>query len=138
VTSRFPAALLVLVLTASCGPFRTLTHETRLRSGATVNVMSCLLVWGVEHDERRAADDAFQLEYVSNVVKTKPEELDREAREVFELIRPITEQWNLPTAYVSAFSSKEREGHYDVYNFKRAASGEWTFERKPMKVHNTD
>jgi hypothetical protein len=140
-TTRTPAGLLALVLLglpACGGPFRTLTHATKLPSGAVVQVMSCDLVWGVEHDERHASDDAFQIEYVSQVPMTRTQELDREAREVFELIRPVSEQWNLPTATVSAFRRAERRGHYDVYLWKRAPSGEWTFQRTPMKVHNTD
>ena len=44
------------------------------------------------------------LEYVSSL-PTEAKELDQEALEVFELIRPVSEQWRFSTASVSAFTS---------------------------------
>ena len=55
-----------------------------------------------------------------------PQELEREVLEVFELVRPISEQWGLPTATVSALRSADRTGTWDVFAFKRSPSGTWT------------
>jgi hypothetical protein len=91
-----------------------------------VEVVSCLLAWGVEHDERHPDQDAFALEYLSSVPRVPPQELEREVLEVFELIRPISEQWGLTTASVSALRSPNRTGTYDVFAFRRSSGGTWS------------
>jgi hypothetical protein len=106
--------------------FRELIREQRLPSGKVVKVVSCLLAWGVEHDERHPDQDAFALEYLSSVPRESPRDLEREAVEVFELIRPISEQWGRPTATVSALRSSDRTGTYDVFAFSRSAGGTWS------------
>jgi hypothetical protein len=118
------AAAVALVVATGCSDdsagFRPLVHEQRLASGKVVKVVSCLLAWGVEHDERQ---DAFALEYLSTV---PPGDLEREALEVFELIRPISEEWRLSLATVTALRTAERTGTYDVFVFKRSAEGAWS------------
>jgi hypothetical protein len=101
-------------------------REQRLPSGKVVKVISCLLAWGVEHDERYPDQDAFALEYVSATPREPSPALEGEALEVFELIRPISEQWGFSTATVSALRSPERTGTYDVFVFTRSAGGKWS------------
>jgi len=106
--------------------FRAPIHEQRLPSGKVVKIVSCLLAWGVEHDERHPDQDAFALEYLASVPRVPAEDLEREVVEVFELIRPLSEQWGLSTATVTALRTPERTGTYDVFAFVRSAPGTWS------------
>ena len=45
---------------------------------------------------------------------------------MFELIRPLSEQWGMTLAMVAALRTPERTGTWDVYSFKRSASGDWS------------
>jgi hypothetical protein len=134
------AALSALVV--GCGEppggYRVPTHAKTLRSGVVVEVTSCLLAWGGEHDERQASKDAFVLEYVTKIAQSDGAALDREALDVFELIRPVSEQWGLNIATVAGFSSTKRTGKYSLHVFTRAADGSWAHVRTPMKVYNTE
>lgn len=114
------------------GQGRALVHEQRLPSGRVVKVVSCLLAWGVEHDERDAAKDSFAIEYLSSVPRDPSTGLEREATEVFELIRPVSEQWGLSIATVTALRTTERTGTYDVFTFTRAPSGAWSHSSFPI------
>lgn len=114
------------------------TLEQRLPSGKTVAVASCMLTWGTEHGKRRAGQDAFALEYVSTLLPDHAERLDDEALEVFELIRPLSEQWSFTSASVSAFPSSERSGKYVSYVFSRSTDGRWSFVKRSAKVFNTE
>jgi hypothetical protein len=139
---RALSASLLLALCLGCGDslegFRQPTLEQRLASGKVIKVTSCILVWGVEHGERHANQDSFALEYVTSISPSATQELDGEALEVFELIRPISEQWGFSTASVAAFTSVERTGKYDVFNFSRSSDGRWSFSRTSAKVFNTE
>ena len=139
---RALSASLLLALCLGCGDssegFRQPTLEQRLASGKVIKVTSCILVWGVEHGERHANQDSFALEYVTSISPSATQELDREALEVFELIRPISEQWGFSTASVAAFTSRERTGKYEVFNFSRSSDGRWSFSRTSAKVFNTE
>ncbi len=119
------------------GPFRQLLREQRLPSGKVVEVVSCLFAWGVEHDERHPDEDAFTIEYLSSVPRVPPEDLEREVLEVFELIRPISEQWGLSLATVTALRTPERTGTYDVYAFQRSATGTWSHTTQAI-TRNTE
>ncbi len=134
--SRTLGVLLAFALPAvGCvgdGPFQAPIHEQRLPSGKVVRVVSCLLAWGVEHDERHPDQDSFALEYLSSVPRDPAQELEAEVLEVFELIRPISEQWGLPMATVTALRTPDRTGTYDVFAFKRSASGDWTHTSQPI------
>ena len=81
-----------------------------LASGKIVKVTSFNLVWGIEHGERRNRDDSFALEYVSSATVGDETALDQEIVEVFELIRPISEQWGFKGATISAFPTTQRIG----------------------------
>ena len=48
--------------------------------------------------------------------------------EVFELIRPLSEQWGMKLATVAALRTPERTGTWDVYIFRRSVSGDWSHE----------
>ena len=113
-------------------------REQTLPSGKRINVISFHLLWGVEHDERHSRDDTFGLEYAPAVPSADPDALDAEVLQVFELIRPISEQWGFDVASISAFPTTKRKGRYDIYSFKRGAQGTWTFERVPAKVFIND
>jgi hypothetical protein len=113
-------------------------RQQTLPSGKTVEVTSFNLLWGVEHEERRSRDDTFGLEYVSSAAKGDVAALDREISEVFELIRPISEQWGFNIATISAFPTAKRKGWYYIYSFRREPQGKWTFDRKQTKVFIND
>lgn len=117
---------------------RAIWHDQKLPSGKTVKVTSFHLVWGVEHDERDTAKDCFALEYVSADPQADPGRREAEATEVFELIRPVSEQWGFRTATVAGFPALERTGRYDLYWFRRAPDGRWSFTRSEMKVFAND
>lgn len=113
-------------------------REQMLRSGTTVKVTSFNIYWGVEHKDRRTRDDGFGMEYVSSITHEDLGALDREASEVFELIRAVSEQWGFGTATISAFPTTKRKGPYYIYTFARQPRGDWTFERKSAKVFIND
>jgi len=87
--------------------------------------VACTLAWGVDHDDRLPQQDAFQVEYLSTVPREQSQELEREVLEVFEMIRPLSEQWGLTNAAVVALRTLERTGTYDVFGFTRSAAGAW-------------
>lgn len=136
---------LLLVIAAIVGLFLLAAGESRpvfrnqpLPSGKTVQVTSCLLAWGAEHDERRPQDDCFALEYVSTVGFDDEAALDAEALEVFELIRPVSELWDFDHASVAAFATTRRKGKYYLYSFTLSPEGKWTFNRQSAKVFIND
>ncbi|MCG3191418.1 MAG: hypothetical protein DIJKHBIC_00645 [Thermoanaerobaculia bacterium] len=137
---RSSAIAVLLSISLGCGGqvFEQPVTRQRLPSGKTVDVTSCLLVWGIEHDERDPRQDSFALEYVTKLSESRSGELDREALEVFELIRPVSELWGYSTASVAAFPSRKRSGKYDIFTFSRAPSGTWTVTRQAAKVFNTE
>ena len=131
--------LLALVLLVGCGgPFRPLWHDLVLPSGTPIRVTSLHMVWGIEHDERDVSKDSFALEYVTPDPQADDARRDKEALEVFELIRPASEQFGFRIASVAAFPAVERKGHYRIYNFSRGPEGAWMFERHEAKVFVND
>jgi hypothetical protein len=114
--------------------YRPLWHDQKLPSGKTIKVTSFNLVWGVEHDERDINKDSFALEYVWANPQADAARRDAEALDVFELIRPISEQWGLHSASIAGFQTVERKGRYDAYQFVRQPDGRWVFTRSEMKV----
>ena len=131
--------VLVSVLLSACaGTSRPLWHEVKLASGKTVKVTSFHLVWGIEHDERDAGKDSFALEYVMAEPQADAARHEAEAREVFELVRPASEQWGFPTASIAAFPQPERKGRYDLYLFQRQPDGGWSLTRSEMRVFASD
>jgi hypothetical protein len=130
--------VLALACVPACGGHRPIWHDQKLLSGRTVKVTSFNLVWGVEHDERDTTKDCFALEYVSGDPQADPRRREAEATEVFELIRPVSEQWGFQTASIAGFPTVERKGKYDLYWFERKADGRWSFTRSEMKVFVND
>lgn len=127
--ARFLVVLVTVLASSGCvgsDNFHAPIHEQRLASGKVVKVVSCQLAWGDEHGERHPDQDAFSLEYLSSVPRVPSQELEREAEEVFELVRPISEQWGLTNASVTALRTPERTGTYDAFAFTRTAAGTWT------------
>jgi hypothetical protein len=138
-TPSLVAVFLAMALSWSCsdGPSRPLVHEQRLASGKAVKVVSCVFAWGVEHDERHPNQDGFALEYLSDVPHERTQDLEREVLEVFELIRPLSEQWRLSSASVTALRTPERTGTYDAFGFTRSADGRWSHTQQTI-TRNAD
>jgi hypothetical protein len=113
-------------------------HEHRLPSGTTIKVTMCNLAWGIDHSDRYADQDCFLLEYVASSPHPDQQSKDRETLEVFELIRPLSEQWGFQRAEVLAFPTIRRRGLYDVYAFNQDSAGRWSYERRTQKVHIND
>jgi hypothetical protein len=128
----------VLVVAGCGGPYRTIWHDQKLPSGKTVKVTSFNLVWGVEHDDRDSSKDCFALEFVSADPQAEPGRREAEATDVFELIRPISEQWGFRRASIAGFPTTERKGRYDLYWFQRQPDGRWSFTRTERKVFAND
>jgi hypothetical protein len=132
------AVLLAVPSLLCCSAGRPIWHDQLLPSGKTIKVTSFNLTWGVEHDERQADKDCFALEFVSANPTADPAAREREALEVFELIRPAPELWGLKTAVVSGFPSVERKGRYEIFIFTRGSDGRWSVTRQSAKVFAND
>ena len=130
--------VLALPLLMSCAEPQSIWHDQMLPSGKTIKITSFHLVWGVEHDARYPGNDNFALEFVSANPQAGPKAQEQEAWEVFELIRPISEQWGFTTASLSGYPSTRRKGAYNVFVFKRSSAGKWSCTRYPAKVFAND
>ena len=126
---RYRGILLVLLLmfVAGCdGPFRTPWHGETLTSGSTIKVTSFNLVWGSEHDDHALGGDCFAIEYVTSYPDADAKRREAEVAEVFELVRPVSEQWGFREATVAAIPTLEHRGLYDLYWFQRQPDGHWS------------
>lgn len=115
---------------SGCSDHSALWREQKLPSGRTVKVMSTQLAWGSEHEERIQSNDCFVLEFVYTNPEATEEARESEAKEVFELIRPISEQWGFTVATLSAYKVPERRPGYDFYIFQRGADGRWSCKKE--------
>ncbi len=129
---------LIFMCLCGCGEYRGVWHEQKLPSGRIVKVTSFNLVWGVEHDERDPGKDCFSMEYVMADPDADAKAHEQEVREVFELIRPVSELWGFKSAEVAGFPTVNRKGRYDWYLFVREADGKWSFKVESRKVFATD
>ncbi len=120
------------------GDSRPVFHDQVLPSGKVIKVTSFHLVWGVEHDERHVNQDSFALEFVTTNSQADTKEHEQEALEVFELIRPISEQWGFNMASLAGFPTIQRKGVYDIYIFNRSPDGKWSYKRNSAKVFIDD
>ena len=116
---------LLAALLPACSDSHPSWRDQKLPSGRPVKVLLMTLALGVEHDERFPDHDAFALWYVTNLPEGGPTERELEAREVFELIRPISEQWGFKSASLSAYKTPQRERYYDLFIFDRSDDGQW-------------
>lgn len=124
---------------AGCGEtYRHVWHEETLSSGAKIKVTSFNLVWGAEHDDHALGGDCFSIEYVVSDPGADVQHREAEAALVFELLRPVSEQWAFSSAQMLAFPTLERRGRYDLYLFERQADGHWSSKRTERKVFATD
>jgi hypothetical protein len=133
------ALALSLIILSGCGReegFRTLFHEESLPSGHAVKVTMMALVWGGRpgDDGCTMGSDCFHLEFVSNDPNAEVPKRIAEAQEVFELIRPSSEQWGFTNAELLGFKQLERTGDYDIFLFNRAADGKWSCQQKAASV----
>jgi hypothetical protein len=113
-----------------------LFHDETLASGKTVKVTMLALVWGGRpgDDGCTMGGDCFHLEFVSNDPKAELPKRTVEAQQVFELIRPSSEQWGFTNAEILGFKQLERTGDYDLFEFDRATNGNWSCTQKTMSV----
>jgi len=131
--------VLALAFVAGCDDhFRTVWHGQKLASGNTIKLTSFNLVWGIEHDDRDVHMDSFAVEYVTAEPNANAVRREAEAAQVFELVRPVSEQWGFRFASMSAFPTLQRKGRYDLYQFERQADGRWSFKRSDAKVFADD
>jgi|WetSurMetagenome_2_1015567.scaffolds.fasta_scaffold54130_2 hypothetical protein len=113
-------------------------HEQTMPSGKPIRITMCSLASGGEHNDRYPDEDCFTIEYVMSSPEVAQEAKDREAMEVFELIRPISEEWKIAKAEVIAFPTLKRKGIYYVYSLKLTPAGKWDYRRDSAKVHSND
>jgi hypothetical protein len=122
------AILLVCLSLAACAN-HSIWHDQVLPSGRTIKVTSFNLVWGIEHDERDVSKDCLQIEFVWSNPAADAAAQEKEAWEVFELIRPASELWQFKSAVVSVFPTLEHTGHHSFFSFTRGADGKWSSTR---------
>lgn len=109
------------------GGFHEPWREQKLPNGGNVKVKSLQIAWGVEHDEPRKPErDCFVLQFVYAAPEAGEEAHAQEAKGVFELIRPISEQWGFASAELMAYATVEPDRHYDLFFFERGADGKWS------------
>jgi len=113
-------------------------YEQAALSGSKIKLVSFNLSRGMEHGVRYASQDCFYLEYICDFPYAPQEAKDKEALDVFELIRPVSELWRFKTAVLSAYPTTARKGLYDIYTFIQTSDGKWNVDRKTMKVHVND
>jgi len=102
-------------------------HRTlKLASGRALEITGLYFAFGDEHSQRGAIDDGISVEYVS---AAQGEARDKEAAEVFEAIRPLSESLGVVTAAVCAYPSLSRKDRYETYAYSRDTAGAWTFKR---------
>lgn len=119
--------LCLVLISAGCGEFHEPWREQKLSPDKNVKVISLQIAWGTEHDEPRHPErDCFVLQFVYPTPDTSDEAHEREALEVFELIRSVSEQWGFTNAELMAYSSLEHDRHYDLFLFERAPDGKWS------------
>ena len=76
------------------------TRKQVLPSGKQITLIDVHFGFGARDN---AGNDSFVVGYVSTDPNVGPAANQQEALEVFELIRPISEQWGLKEAEVEAF-----------------------------------
>lgn len=133
---KLPKLALLLVLPAllGCVVNQPIWHDQLLPSGKTVKILSFNLAWGIEHDDRHVDQDCFSLEFVTADPAADAAAKEREAWEVFELVRPGSELWGFKTAVLSARTSVARKGGYDIFTFTRGADGTWSVAASELKI----
>src|SRR4029453_17066931 len=122
------AVLLACMSCAACSN-RPIWRDQLLPSGKTIKFTSFNLVGGGGQDDRDATKDCLALEFVSSNPAADLAAQEREAWEVFELIRPASELWQFKSAAVSAFPALEHRGRHSIFSFTRGADGKWSATR---------
>ena len=118
-------SLLATALLGCSGESRPVWRDQKLPSGRQVKVSMMSLAWGVDHDDRYPDQDSFTLWYVTSLPDGSPAGRELEAKEVFELVRPISEQWGFKSASLSAYKTVQHERYYDLFIFQRGDDGKW-------------
>jgi len=103
-------------------------HRTlKLASGHALEIMGLYFAFGDDHSQRGAIDDGISVQYVS--AAAEGDARDKEAAEVFEAIRPLSEALGVATAEVCAYPSLSRKDRSEIYTYSRDTAGAWTFKR---------
>ena len=135
---RFAFISCLLLSFSGCGEFRPIWREQKLPSGQTIKVTAFQLVWGTEHDDRNFDADCFAMEFVTNKPDASDASREQEAKDVFELARPVSEHWGFKTATLSGFPTLERKGKFDFFIFSRGEDGAWSCKHEKRKVFAND
>lgn len=123
--------LLIFFFFMGCGDSPRIFREQKLPSGKVVKIASVHLVWGSEHEVRYPGNDCFALEFVSSKPQADPSARQQEAREVFELIRPLSEQWGFDHASLAGVATTQGTGPLDTFVFSRSPGGPWSCSLYP-------
>ena len=108
-------------------------REQSLPSGRMLQVVSFSLRWDTgDHDMLNTSGDGFVLECIAP--QKEPQIEEWEILAVFELIRPISEQWGFKTASIDVFPSTQRKGTHSVFVFRRSADGKWSFKKVYVNI----
>jgi len=99
------------------------TRKQVLPSGKQITLIDVHFGFGARDN---LGNDSFVVGYVSTDPNAGPTVNQQEALEVFELIRPVSEQWGLKEAEVEAFPTSKNKGSYVSYQFRRAPDGKWS------------
>ena len=127
-------ALLALACTVSCQDYSSeMTRNQVLSSGKTVKLLGVHFGFGSQENK---GNDSFTVEYSITNPKADDATKDKEAWDVFELIRPVSEQWGLKEAEVSAFPTPQHKGAYTFYRFRHSTEGKWAMEKMNGSIHS--
>lgn len=107
-------------------------REQLLPSGGKVKIIGLNLAFG---DRTSGSQDVMILSYQTTFFDPSNAYRKKEAYEVFELVRPMCEQWSLNGANLMAFHGLNEKGDFWAIRFRRGADGKWTFEEMPGKVY---
>lgn len=121
------AAAALFFAAGSGGPHEQRHRTLKLASGRALEIMGLYFSFGDEHSQRGAIDDGISVQYVS--AAAAGEARDKEAAEVFEAIRPLSESLGVATAEICAYPSLSGKGRHDVYAYSRDVAGAWNVKR---------
>lgn len=108
------------------------SREQILSSGNKVKITGLNLAFG---DRASGSQDVMVLSYQTLYVEKVSSDRNKEAHEVFELIRPLCEQWRLSGADLMAFQKNNGKGDFWAIRFRRGTDGRWNAEEMPGKVY---
>lgn len=127
-------ALPIMLLFPGCSPSvadsKTKWRAQQLGSGRTAEIFAFQLAYG-----DNSVDDRMRVDY--HVQNAKPDiiEMEKDAQEVFALIRPTCETLGLRHAELSVFPTRSRRGEFESFHFQKANENQWNCQRQKGKVY---